>query len=212
MTNHLLKMRLYLGILLALLLVGCRSQPQNTAPSTLASVPNPQAQVPAQPSTPTPVVLENGWYLYTDPEGEFSFSYPPTALVSAGQNPVDSSKNITIQFLLPDRTYQGMSLRVEPNPKQTQGFAIAEQLYEKNTQKPATAKFKNSLETIQVGGLPAVKAVLPGTNTEITLIIPYEKKVLFASPVHDTSATQVDPEALELFYQVLNSLKFAASS
>lgn len=195
--------RLSLWMILALILGGCRSL------NGIASAPLPNT-LPSVP-TSTPVVLENGWYLYADSEGEFSFAYPPNALISAGQNPLDSSKNISIQFLLPDKAYQGMSIRVEPNPKQLQGNEIADQLYEQNTQMPATTKFKDSIQTVQVGGLPAVQAVIPGSNTEVTLVIPYAQKVLLASPVHEPSATQVEPEALELFYQILDSMKFASA-
>ena len=130
------------------------------------------------------------------------------AILSAGQNPVDLSKNITIQFRIPESTYQGMSFRIEPNPKRLQGAEIAQQLFEKSAQKPATAAFTNSIQQIQVGGLAAAKVSIPSSNTEVTLIVPYDVKVLITSPVHDTSANKVDQQALDLFYQVLNTLKF----
>jgi hypothetical protein len=160
------------------------------------------------PTTPTPILLDNGWYLYTDPDLEFSFAYPSTALIFAGQNPVDLSKNINIQFQLPDKAFQGMSIRLESNPKRLDGVEIARQLYEKSSQKPAPVDFSNTLKPISVGGLTAIQAEIPSMNTEITVIVPFEDKVLILSPVHDTPVTKVEKEILELFYKILDTFKF----
>lgn len=163
---------------------------------------------PAQILTPTPIVLDNGWYLYIDPDREFTFAYPPTALINAGQNPVDLSKNITIQFKIPDKPYQGMSIRLEPNPKRLQGVEIAIQLFEESAQKSAPVEFANSLEHISVGGIPAVQAYIPSTNTEVTVIVLYDDKVFILAPVHDSAVTKVEKEILEVFYQILDTYKF----
>lgn len=198
-------------IYLAIILVGCQVL-LNTAPSpTDTTTQYTILSATAQVSTSTPVELENGWYLYNDPDGEFSFAYPPTAILSAGQNPVDFSKNITIQFLLPEKPYQGMSIRLEPNPKRLQGAEIAQQLYEKSAQKPASAEFTNSLQQIQIAGISAIQAHIPSSNTEVTVIIPYDVKVFLVSPVHEPSVPQVEKETLDLYYQVLNSMKFGSS-
>ena len=207
MTDHPFPARYYILVLLLLILVGCQSR--SGFSSTQPSVPYPSTatQIP----TSTPVVLDDSWYLYSDPDGEFSFAYPPTAMISAGQNPVDHSKNITIQFQIPEKTYQGMSIRIESNPKRLQGAEIAQQLFEKSAQKSATAEFTNSLQQIFVGGISAVQTTIPSTNTEITIIVPYDVKVLIVSPVHETSATKVEQETLDLFYQILNSMKFGTT-
>jgi hypothetical protein len=165
-----------------------------------------------QAYTPTPVVLENGWYQYSDPDGLFSFAYPPDALILSGQNPVDFSINITIQFKLAEKPYQGMSIRLEPNPERLQGTDIAIQLFEKSAQKPVPAEFTNSLQQIFVGGISAVQAYIPSTNTEVTIIIPCDDKVFLVSPVHDSAATKVDQETLVMFYQILDTFKFGISN
>jgi hypothetical protein len=167
--------------------------------------------MPDHTPTPIPIVLENGWYLYSDPDGEFSFAYPPTALIQVGQNPVDFSKNITIQFKLPEKQYQGMSVRLEPNPNRLQAADIAIQLFEKSAQKPVPAEFTNSLQQIFVGGISAVQATIPSTNTEVTVIISYNDKVFIVSPVHASAATKVEKETLEVFFQILNTFKFGIS-
>jgi hypothetical protein len=215
MSNLLSMKRFSISIFLALILMGCRSRSSATTSTTSDSAASSilaasvQTLTPAQ--TPKPIILENGWYLYTDPDGEFSFAYPPTAVLNAGQNTFDLSKNITLQFQLPDKGYQGMSIRVEPNPKRLQGAEIANQLFERSAQKPANAAFADSLQPIQVGGLPAVQTTIPASNTEVTVIVPFEARVLIASPVHEPSVLKVDQAALDLFYQILDTLKFSAT-
>src|SRR6185503_2068867 len=65
-------------------------------------------------ATPTPLVMSNGWYLYEDPDGEFSLTYPQNALFHQSQSTRDSSKYIQIafrdiQFRTPTNGgYQGM--------------------------------------------------------------------------------------------------------
>jgi hypothetical protein len=56
--------------------------------------------------------------------------------------------------------------------------------------------------------LAAVQASIPATNTEVTVIVPFNDKVFILSPVHDSAATNVDKAALALFYQVIDSFKF----
>jgi hypothetical protein len=211
MTDHPSTARFYILIFLALILAACRSHPQVAPSSTGAPTISVSMAMPTETSTPTPLVLENGWYLYQDPESEFSFSYPPTSTISAGQNPVDFSKNILIQFFLPEKTYQGMSIRLELNPKRLGGADIAKQLFERSAQKPAAAEFTNSIQQVRVGGTSAVQVSIPSTNTEVTVIIPYNDKVFIISPVHDASTTKVEKATLELFYQILNTLKFGSS-
>lgn len=187
----------------------------NFAPFNGAQGTSPAAQaVKAATQAPAPTraaALESGWLVYTDPDLEFSFAYPPTAHLQAGKNPVDQSKNISIQFEAPDQPYQGMSIRVEPNPQHLQGSQIAARLFESSTQKAAPAEFSGSLKPFAVGNLQAVQAAIPATNTEVTVIVPNGEQVLILSPVHDAAATQVEKDALDLFYQVLGTFKFNLS-
>ncbi len=163
------------------------------------------------PLPPTPILLDNGWYLYTDPDLGFSFAYPPTAHLDAGNNSFDSSKNITIQFLLPEKPYQGMSMRLESNPNHLSGVEYAKQLVETSTQKQAPIEFLNSIKTITFGNLPAIEVPIPSMNAETTVIVPFGEKVLILSPVHGAAVTNVENETLELFYKILGSFKFNIS-
>lgn len=171
---------------------------------------------PITPQPPTlnqtPMVLENDWVLYSDPDLEFSFAYPATAHISSGKNPVDLSKNVSLQFAIPDKPFQGMSIRVELNPKRLQAGEIAVNLYEVSTQKQAPSDFANSIKPFSVDGLYAVQTYIPSMNTEITVIAPYARKVLIIAPVHGTAVVKVEKETLELFYQVLKTFKVNARS
>lgn len=217
----------FMGILVGLLFVFQFAKanflpPNESSVNSLAAYPAPEStQVftpaptstpfPTQTPTPTPIVLENGWYLYVDSDKEFSFAYPPGSIVTAGQNPVDLSKNINIQFKLPDKPYQGMSIRVELNPKRLQSTDFAVKLFEESSQKQASAQFVNSLKPISIGGMAAVQVFIPSTNTEMTIIASYGDRVLFLAPIHDLAEIEVEKESLELFYQILNTFKFSAS-
>ncbi len=218
MRVHLLSTKRHsIFILLILLLVGCRSHASATATPPALPVPAPTSTTetvafqPEPTATPVPVMLQNGWYVYRDPDGVFMFAYPPTAILTAGQNPVDGAKNILIQFLLPEVPYQGMSIRLAPNPKRLPAADLARQLYETSAQQPAAAVFTASLQTIKVGGIPGVKAYIPSTNTELTVIVPYDVQVFILSPVHDSAMTKVDAQTLDLFNQILASMKIGTT-
>ena len=142
---------------------------------------------------------------------EFTFAYPPTARIDAGKNPLDLSKNISIQFKSPDKPYQGMSIRLELNPKRLQGSEIANQLFEMSAQKQAPVGFSNSFKPITVGKASAIEASIPSLNTETTVIVPFGDKVFILSPVHDSVNTKVEKETLELFYKILTTFTFNIS-
>lgn len=182
--------------------------PGSTEVYTLITTPT---LLPTQNPTPTPIVLENGWYLYIDPDNEFTFAYPPNSIITAGQNPVDLSKNINIQFRLPNKPYQGMSIRVELNLTRLQGVDLAIKYFEESAQQQAPAEFVNSLIPFSIGEMMAIQAFIPSANTEITIIASYGDKALFLAPVHDSAETIVEKESLELFYQVLTTFKFNTS-
>jgi len=166
--------------------------------------------IPDEISTPTPVVLSNEWYLYTDPDSEFSFSYPPDCVFNAGTNKIDLSKNITLQFLLPNpSSFQGMSIRIEPNTKHLRTEDMVAGIYEKYTLKSAPADFKGFFKEkdINVDGILASQVSIPGTNNEFTIIFLVKENFFIISPMHDLAVVNVDPKALDIFFQILESFK-----
>ena len=68
-----------------------------------------------------------------------------------------------------------------------------------------------SLGAFTVGGMPAVQAVIPATNTEITIITTARDKVVIFSPVHDLATTAVEQQVLALFYQIIGTFKVQRS-
>lgn len=211
-STTILQIVLLIGVLAALIFV-FRYVKTNLLPSADATTDSQAAGaiVANLAETNTPVVLADGWLLYSDPDGEFSFAYPPEAVISAGQNPLDGSKNITLQFVLPGKPYQGMSIRIEPNPESLKSADAARALYEETAQQPAPAGLVTSLGAFTVGGVPSVQAVIPATNTEITIITALKDKIVIFSPVHDSAATGVEQEVLALFYQIIETFIFGAS-
>lgn len=174
----------------------------NVKPSNIPSLTSTiSTQIPAS------VAQEKGWYLYRDPDNEFSFAYPAAVSITSGKNPLDLSTNINIQFT-PANSYQGMTIRLEPNPGRLSGVEIAKKILEESSGKNAPKEFKESLGSIMVGGKPAIEAVIPGTNTETMIIVPLGEKFMILAPVHGTAVTEVEPKILILFYRIVDTVQF----
>jgi hypothetical protein len=176
------------------------AQTNNSAPSS--------TPIPTEIPTPTPIVLANGWYLYTDPEGDFTFSYPPNTIFSAGMNKFDLTKNITIQFLMANTNgFQGMSIRIEPNPKHLTTEEFIAEIYEKNSLTSAPGDYKDFIKERQldIDGLHASQVTIPGTNSELTIVFIYKNDIFVISPMHDSVVNNVDPKAMDLFFEILTS-------
>lgn len=185
------------------------TQPPYPAPRT----PTPQVPITPYPSpapsptptaTATPIVLPNGWYLYTDPQAGYSFSYPPNAHLSVSQDVDSSYKTVNIAFELP-RTYgyQGLVIRVEDNPQKLPIDGFLAQLYVKRMHKPPPDNLPSLIEPTIVAGLPAFKtSVLPDVS-EFHIFLLHGTKVYEFAPVHDAAVTTMDPKALALFHRIL---------
>lgn len=158
--------------------------------------------------TATPELLENGWYLYRDPDGEFSFEYPKDTLLVAEHSKFDSTKYIEMQFRLPVGGYQGMQIQLVPNPKNLQGLDILDEIYMKMRGTDSPAETDETLKEIEINGMKGFSVTMRLTNTEITIIIPVKGKYFMISPVHSTAAISVDAQTLKIFYRVIESLKY----
>lgn len=181
--------------------------PVATAASSTPTVNAEKNPTPEPKPTATPELLENGWYLYRDPDGEFSFEYPKDSLLITNIRKTDSSKIIRVKFYLDVPGYQGMSIEVVPNPKNLQGMEIINELYQ-NKIYASSDEMKNSYKEIEIKGVKGFSAVMPMMNAEITIFIPMKDKYFMISPVHSTAATNVDKQTLEIFYKVIESLKY----
>jgi hypothetical protein len=191
-----------LGILTALL-IGCNStlRPELN-PSTSIASPAPAATVVV-----TPEVLDNGWYQYTDPELGYSFSYPPETRLKIGKSRF-GNHSARLQFKVPGVVgYQGMVLRVEGNPNDLPIEQMLAQVYERSAQEVAPEELLSQVEVITVAGLPGLKTTILPTNNEFSILFLYNQRLYTLAPVHGPSTNAVDPQALDLFYQIVETFK-----
>ncbi len=99
-----------------------------------------------------------------------------------------------------------MVLRVEPNPAGHGIEQIVQEIYRRNLLAAPPANWQQQLGGVTVAGLPGVQL---GQGPDFSLVVPYGKYVYIIAPVHDTVTVALDPKALELFYQILATLKLS---
>ncbi len=197
----------YFWLCAALMCAGCVQTP---LPATGAADAPATAAVEAL-ATAAPELTAD-WQTYTDPEAGYSVRYPPGVHFSAGQSKA-GIYTARIQFRIPGVDgYQGMLIRVEPNPtgqglEQIAGefyrrFVADDTLRERAAERPAD--LLAGLEQVTVAGLSGVQV---GTEGDFSLVLPYGDRVFIIAPVHDLVTTGLDPQALALFYEVLATLE-----
>ena len=205
MTNRYgIKFELYWITIIAIagLVVGCGSTPR---PELASAIPL-ASPMPARTVVVTPAVLDNGWYQYSDLEAGYSFSCPPETRVKIGQSRF-GNRSAQLQFRLPGGgSYQGMVIRVEANPQDLPIEQMLAQLYERSAQEIAPEALLRQVEVITVAGLPAIKTTILPTNTEFSILFLYNNRVYTLAPVHGPAAGEMNPEALELFNQIVETL------
>ena len=184
------------GIVLvsAMLAVGCSAPaPQLDAIATTA---------PAI-ATAAPTVIA-GWNTFTEPVLGYTLSYPAGTLITSGVSPA-GVYTTRLQFRVPGvHGYQGMLIRVEPNPQGRGLEQVVAQLYEDYLLGEAPADLLAQLPTTTVDGLSAAQI---RSGDDFSLALPIGPYVYIIAPVHDLTTTGLDPHALELFYQILATIK-----
>jgi hypothetical protein len=191
-------------VLLVMALVSCTPQP---APAV--TEPLPMGTLVAAPTVtatplPTPASPED-WLVFCDPEAECTFSYPSDADLKAGKSRF-GIYTIRLQFRMPDVTgYQGMVIHVVPITDSSSMDDILAQLYESSPQYLSLDEWLTQLEPTTVGSQTGFKTPCAEGSSDFSIVIPLEDKAYIATPVHDIAATCVGPQALELFYRVLET-------
>ncbi|HXV44000.1 MAG TPA: hypothetical protein VEC96_13115 [Anaerolineae bacterium] len=186
---------------LTALLTGCGSIPT----PAVNRISPPASPAPAATVVATPALLDNGWYQYTDPEIGYSFSYPPETRVKIGKSRF-GNHSARLQFKLPGVAgYQGMVIRVEGNPNDLPIEQMLAQLYERSAQELAPEELLSQVEVITVAGLPGIKTSILPTNTEFSILFLHNNRVYTLAPVHGPSDNTVDPAALALFYEIIET-------
>ncbi len=174
----------------------------------------PHVEVTSQPTvvyTPTINANENDWLTYEDKDAGFSISYPTNAVLSISKDMGNKYKTVNIAFIHVGTSggYQGMVIDVIDNPNDLLPEAIVEKLYGNSPTKPSKEDIKSSLKEYKTKKVFGIKAQVPPTNTELTILVPLKNKYLILEPVHGPAASNVDPETLNLFYKVIDTLNVA---
>jgi hypothetical protein len=190
------------AVLLVTTLVSCTPQPAPAVTEPLSAV-----TLGAEPTAtllPTPTSPED-WLVFCDPDAECSFSYPADADLKAGKSG-HGIYTIRLQFRMPDVTgYQGMVIHVVPITDSSSMDDIWAQLYESSPQDLSLEEWLAQLEPTTVGSQTGFKTSCAEGSSDFSIVIPLEDRVYIATPVHDIAAICVGPQALELFYRVLET-------
>jgi hypothetical protein len=167
--------------------------------------------------SPTPEVLENGWYRFTDSDAGYSFDYPPNALhISYGKNKGERYNHLFIQFTeIKGYGSQGMVLFIEPNPKKLSVEEFLTEFYAKKTKKSSLPPLSRTDlgEFISVGEKPAIKTELVtselSSSFSFHVVFVNDNKAFVTGPTYGLmNASEVAPESEELFMQILNTFMF----
>jgi hypothetical protein len=170
-----------------------------------APAPETSALAPAVPALATAApTLVAGWSAFTEPTLGYTISFPADTVIMSGSSPA-GVHTTRLQFRVPGVDgYQGMLIRVEPNPEGRGLEEVVGKLYEDYLLGAPPADLLARLPQQTVAGLTAGRL---GSGGDFSLVLPVGDYVYIIAPVHDLTATQLDPKALELFYQVLATLK-----
>ena len=169
--------------------------------------------IPTESPTPTPIVMANGWYLYTDAEAGYSVSYPPESYLNSGKRAGAEYRSVTIGFHLPGVLgYQAMQIIVYPNPDNLPlEDVIYKQIFQNNFPKISLEYLKSMMKATITAGLPSMTITIPPLTIGIPpyqsiVLIPIENKVFFAAPSPNMEAgNPPDPEAVKLFYKIMET-------
>jgi hypothetical protein len=165
--------------------------------------------LPTYTQTPTPVVLENGWYLYEDQEAGYSFGYPPDAFFLTSHEGGLKFKTARIQFtMLKGQGYQGMVLDVLSNETHQPIDNIIQEMYTTPILNLSLDSINATVEKISIADHPAYLTTYQPFMFELCIFVPYEDYILFIVPVHDNLDNAGSPEALKLFWEIVKTIKF----
>lgn len=166
--------------------------------------------LPSPTATPTPIVLENGWYLYEDKEAGYSISYPPEVHFHTSKEGFLDYKTVHIAFKPSGLGYQGMVIEIFSNPEKFPVKEIVQKFYSRDNPeiKPAIADIQNTLNMISVGRFSAYRSTYQPSMAEFVIFVQMQDKVLCATPVTEIGLTAFAPSSLELFEKILATLTF----
>lgn len=182
--------------------------PEPTASPVPLPTEPPVSPLPSPTATPAP----GEWREFTDPEAGYSINFPANAAISAGKSKGEKYQGVLVTFRLEnlDRfKYEGMALRVQPNTEGMPVEQIIENLYKDMTgiEFPDDIASTSPIEQTTIAGLPAFQTDIMPDSTSVYIFIPYHDKVYIFALVHALTSNTSDHQAVELFYEILDSFK-----
>lgn len=164
--------------------------------------------LPSPTVTPTPIILENGWYLYEDKEAGYSISYPPESfLVTSHEGGLEFS-TVRIQFnFLKNQGYQGLVVDVLSNTKHQSVGEVIQNVYSTPIINLSLDSIESTAKKILVGETLAYLTTYQPFMFELCVFIPYGDKILFIVPVHDNLDSTVSQDALKIFWVIVETIK-----
>lgn len=193
------KQSLYLALIIGFLLLSAacvQIEPPITRPAI-------------SPSSPlaTPIVLSTELLQREFSADGFTLRYPATATLSAGQAKGDLYQTVTLKFALPEaQGYQGMTIRVEPNPDNLSVAQIIANLYEQMSLSSPPPSFASHIESITVAGKQAYKTDILPDSTAFHIFILDDEKIYTFALVYGLTSNGSSPEAERMFDEVMRTL------
>jgi hypothetical protein len=154
-----------------------------------------------QPS-PTPEVLENGWYRFADQDAGYSITYPSNAYLSATTEAGLTYQQIVISFPTSNSSdVYSIQIIVYANEER---LSIVQTIREKIYMGKSHQDDVLNLESVRIAGLDAKKVtILP---FDPAIFIEAKGKIYFISLSYDMlSGNPPTPEAIDLFYEIVET-------
>jgi hypothetical protein len=101
--------------------------------------------------------------------------------------------------------YQGMVIQVVPINDSNPLDNVLEQLYESSPHDTSFEEWLEESEGTTVGDFTAFQTACSEGSSDFSVVVPRQDRVYVASPSHDMAVTCADPQALDLFYRVLET-------
>lgn len=159
--------------------------------------------IPRPQPSPTPEILENGWYRFTDFEAGYTVSYPPDAYLDTTQEAGLEYKQVRIRFPASvGDSNQSMLITVFSNKERLSLQEVVEQKVYRG--KPAVTGNKLSLMPLTIAGLEAFK--IETTPFFPGIFISNKNKIYFISlPMNMMNGEPPTPKSTQLFYKILDT-------
>ena len=162
--------------------------------------------------TPTAAsISEDGWYVFSESDTGYSFHYPLESHLFFGVGPRVPYTSVTLEYHVPNEiSYHGMTIMVYSNIDKLSPYEYAGKIYQEITQsKDVPLTLTTNSEIVSIAEVPALKVVIPPTQTDFTLILPYRDRMIVIAPTGDpmTINDPVKDQALEIFNRIVSTFE-----